>query len=197
MKRAIPTSEKPPGFAVSRDFLSTAEERELLERIEALPFAEVRMHGVAAKRTVAHFGWHYGYESWRIERTEPIPPWLLPLRERAAAWAGLEAETFEQCLVSRYPPGAGIGWHCDAPMFGPVVIGISLSAPSQLQLRGEQEGSMHVYKEELPPRSVYLLSGEARKAWQHRVPPVKALRHSLTFRTIKDPSRWEPRPDKE
>jgi alkylated DNA repair dioxygenase AlkB len=36
----------------------------------------------------------------------------------------------------------------------------------------------------LEPRSIYILEGEARTAWEHSVPPVDALRYSLTFRTV-------------
>jgi hypothetical protein len=35
------------------------------------------------------------------------------------------------------------------------------------------------------PRSGYVLSGAARYAWQHSIPPTKALRYSITFRTLR------------
>jgi alkylated DNA repair dioxygenase AlkB len=38
---------------------------------------------------------------------------------------------------------------------------------------------------ELPPRSIYLLTGDARSAWQHTIPPVKEVRWSITFRTLR------------
>src|SRR5258705_13982800 len=34
------------------------------------------------------------------------------------------------------------------------------------------------------PRSIYILEGEARTMWQHSIPPLDALRYSLTFRTL-------------
>jgi alkylated DNA repair dioxygenase AlkB len=36
----------------------------------------------------------------------------------------------------------------------------------------------------LEPRSIYILEDEVRTAWEHSVPPVDALRYSLTFRTV-------------
>jgi len=33
--------------------------------------------------------------------------------------------------VTRYPPGAAIGWQRDAPMFGPTVVGVSLGAAAR------------------------------------------------------------------
>jgi alkylated DNA repair dioxygenase AlkB len=38
---------------------------------------------------------------------------------------------------------------------------------------------------ELAPRSAYLLSGKARWSWQHSLPAARALRYSITFRTLK------------
>jgi alkylated DNA repair dioxygenase AlkB len=36
------------------------------------------------------------------------------------------------------------------------------------------------------PRSAYLLSGPARFEWEHSIPPVDALRYSITFRTLRE-----------
>ena len=47
-----------------------------------------------------------------------------------------------------------------------------------------------VYELELEPRSAYVLGGAARSAWQHSIPPTKDLRYSITFRTLRNPSRW-------
>jgi hypothetical protein len=33
--------------------------------------------------------------------------------------------------------------------------------------------------------SAYLLSGPARSAWQHHIPPTKGDRYSVTFRTLR------------
>jgi len=35
----------------------------------------------------------------------------------------------------------------------------------------------------LQPRSAYLMTGAARSAYEHHIPPVRALRYSITFRT--------------
>jgi len=37
----------------------------------------------------------------------------------------------------------------------------------------------------LEPRSAYILRGAARWRWQHAISPTKALRYSITFRTMK------------
>jgi hypothetical protein len=38
---------------------------------------------------------------------------------------------------------------------------------------------------ELAPRSGYLISGSARRAFEHSIPPVTQLRYSITFRTLR------------
>jgi alkylated DNA repair dioxygenase AlkB len=75
----------PSGFRYLPDFVAAREEAALLEVVRALTFDEVAMRGQVARRRVAHFGWRYGYESWRIEPGPPLPEALHPLRARAAA----------------------------------------------------------------------------------------------------------------
>ena len=173
----------PAGLSYHPAFLSPEEERRLLERFETLAFEEVVMHGRPARRRTLHYGWLYGYESWKVRPWPPVPDFLEPLRARAAALAGVPAADFEEVLVSRYPPGAGIGWHRDAPMFGPIVAGVSLGAPCRLRLRPGTAGRAEC-ELRLEPRSAYLLAGEARARWRHSIPAVAALRYSVTFRTL-------------
>ncbi len=71
-------------------------------------------------------------------------------------------------------------------MFGEV-IAISLAAPCTLRLRHKQANSWQRASLQVQPRSAYLLRGEARWDWQHSIPPVDALRSSVTFRTLVDP----------
>ncbi|MFP2906937.1 alpha-ketoglutarate-dependent dioxygenase AlkB [Pyxidicoccus sp. 3LFB2] len=177
-------TELPEGLRYLPDFISVEEEASLVEAITGLEFKEIHMHGVVARRTVAHYGWDYGYESWRLSPAPAIPRFLLPLRDRCAGVAGMEPRELEEVLVSRYPPGASIGWHRDAPMFGPCVIGVSLLGAARMRFR-RKVGDGHVTAAlELAPRSAYVLAGAARSVWQHTLSPVKSLRYSLSFRTV-------------
>jgi alkylated DNA repair protein (DNA oxidative demethylase) len=183
-------SVEPAGLVYRRELISEAEERDLLERIDELEFEEIRMHGVVAKRTARHFGLDYDYERRSIIRdVDPIPDWLLPLREIGADLAGLAPDNLAEALVQRYPEGAQIGWHRDAPMFGSVV-GISLLAPARMRFRRDVDGTREVFELDLEPRSGYVLAGEVRTKWQHHVPPAKSLRYSITFRSLRNPERW-------
>jgi alkylated DNA repair dioxygenase AlkB len=144
------------------------------------------MHGVIAKRKVVHFGWDYGYDSWTIWPTDPVPVWLLALRARTAGVVGAAPEAIEEILVTRYEAGAGIGWHRDAPMFGPVVLGVSLAGSCRMRFQRTVAGRRQTAETVLSPRSWYVLAGKARFAWQHSIPPAKELRYSITFRTLKE-----------
>ncbi|HYC58028.1 MAG TPA: alpha-ketoglutarate-dependent dioxygenase AlkB [Thermoanaerobaculia bacterium] len=175
----------PPGFAYTPDFLSAQNERELLGEIETYPFHEVVMRGQAARRTVIHFGWDYDYEGWKITPATPPSPRLRELADRCAAIADIAPESLEQFLVARYPPGATIGWHRDAPMFGTPVIGISLGSPCTMKFRRKVGDGYEQAKHVLEPRSLYLLGGEARTQWQHSIPPIKELRYSISMRTLR------------
>ena len=175
----------PPGFVYLPDFLTPEEERLLLAEVEAYPFHEVRMRGQVARRTVIHFGWDYDYEGWKIEPTTPPSTRLRELADRCAHAAGIAAESLQQFLVARYPPGATIGWHRDAPMFGSPVIGISLHAPCTMKFRRKTGETWTIEKQELAPRSLYLIDGEARTQWQHSIPPIRELRYSISMRTLR------------
>jgi alkylated DNA repair dioxygenase AlkB len=179
---------RPDGLVYVADALTVEEEASLLEVLGAMELDEVRMHGVVARRTVRHFGYRYTYGARTVEPGEPLPVELEWVRARAALIAGIEPATLAEILVTRYPPGASIGWHRDAPMFGSKVIGVSLGAPCRMRFRRTgADGAVLSHVEHLAPRSVYVIGGSARWAWQHHIPPTKDLRYSITFRSLRRP----------
>jgi alkylated DNA repair protein (DNA oxidative demethylase) len=177
-------SEEPEGLVYRPDLVSPAEEAGLLEVLEALRFDPIVLHGRAARRSGRHFGLDYDYESRTPMPGEPIPEWLLPVRARAAELAGLDDEELVEILVQRYPPGSTIGWHRDAPAFD-TVIGVSLAGSGRLRFQRGKDEARRVWEVLLEPRSGYVLAGEARRSWQHSIPPTKELRYSITFRTLR------------
>jgi alkylated DNA repair dioxygenase AlkB len=183
-----PVADPPEGFRYRPDILSEPEEQALLAASRAVPYADVKMRGMVARRRAAHFGWRYGYETWRIEPGPPIPDFLWALRARAAALVGLPPETFAEVLVTEYPAGAGIGWHRDAPMFG-VVVGVSLLGECRFRFERGEGAARQTRTVTLAPRSAYVLDGPARSVWRHSIPPGKTPRYSITFRTLRSRPR--------
>jgi alkylated DNA repair dioxygenase AlkB len=108
-----------------------------------------------------------------------------PLLPRVAAAMHDAPAAIAELLVTRYPPGARIGWHRDAPTFGPTVAGLSLGAACTLKLRRARDDGYETWARELAPRSLYVLGDAARASWQHMIPPVAVERWSLTFRTLR------------
>ena len=186
-------SGAPDGFTYQPDFISEAEEQQLLRAIDTLEFAEVRMHGIVAKRLVVHFGRSYEFQTFKLGPAPDAPGFLQPLRKRVGGLTGHNPAEFAEVLVTEYPPGAGIGWHRDAPAFD-VVVGVSLLGRCAMQFRpwpvkkaGSASGGRRSkpVAQVLAPRSAYILQGPARNQWQHHIPPTKTLRYSITFRTLR------------
>ncbi len=174
-----------PGLTLRTDFLTPQEEAALLGVIAALPLHEARYKAYTARRRVASYGTQYDFDANVLQRGAPLPEALEPLRERAAAWLGVAPQAFSNALVAEYRPGTPLGWHRDVPDFEQIV-GVSLGGEARMRLRrypptpaSKAQGLAIA----LPPRSAYILQGEARWGWQHAIAPTAALRYSITFRT--------------
>ena len=173
-----------PGLAATDDLVSAAEEQALIAAIDAAGLSPFRFQGWTGKRLTVSFGWTYDFDAGRLHRGEPLPDWLLPVRDRAAAFAGLDPVSLVQALLIRYDPGAGIGWHKDRPAFDHVV-GISLGAPATMRFRRRRAaGGFDRAAVPLAPRGAYHLAGKARHGWEHSLVPMEHARWSLTFRSL-------------
>jgi len=97
--------------------------------------------------------------------------------------------------VNEYPPGVGLSPHIDThSAFEGLIFSLSLAGPCIMEFRRYLDGSWvpdaasSAYTKVenvvncsnlvrrslyLPPRSILLLSGEARYAWQHYIPHHK------------------------
>ena len=146
------------------------------------------MRGVGARRRVAHYGWHYSFDTFRATPGPAIPDFLFSVRERLATFVQVAPEQLAEALVTEYSPGAGIGWHRDAPPFG-IVAAVSLLGRCRMRFRRGEVRNWQTAEIELPPRSAYAITGEARSKWQHGIPPTKELRYSITFRTMRKLSK--------
>ena len=181
----------PDGFVYRPDFISSEDEAQLVDAIRQVEFSAFEMRGVVARRRVAFFG--SSYDSGRTE-TPPLPAFLLPLRERAAAFARVHPDAFAMALINEYPPGAPIGWHRDAPQYD-MIFGVSLLSACRMMLRPYVSPSAHraaegrrrkaTHQITLERRSAYLMAGESRTGYEHHIPGVTALRYSITFRTLR------------
>jgi len=174
----------PEGFRYQPDLISVDEHRDLVAQIAALAFKEFEFHGYLGRRRVVSFGWRYDFNERELQKANDIPPFLLPIRSRAAQFAGLGPQSLQHVLGTEYQPGAGIGWHRDKAVFDEVV-GISLLAPCRFRFRRKLSDAWERRAITAEPRSAYLLAGESRTEWEHSIPPVDQLRYSITFRNFR------------
>ena len=177
-----------PGMVFADEFVSAAEEADLIAHIDGVDLSPFKFQQWTGKRLTRSFGWSYDFENGRLAPTEALPGWLEPVKARAARFAGLDPDDLVQALLIRYDLGAGIGWHKDRPVFEHVV-GISLGADATLRLRRRSVAGFDRVKVDLAPRSIYHLSGEVRHHWEHSIAPMDVPRWSITFRSLSTKGR--------
>lgn len=177
------------GLLYQNDFLSVEEEKIIISEIDNAVW------DTNLKRRVQHYGYMYDYKKKNIDQDLKIgklPDWLLALESKIRTIFNLE-NSFDQVIINEYEPGQGISNHIDCvPCFEDVIISISLLSSCVMQFsKGEEKQEIL-----LKPRSILLLSGEARYHWKHGIKAVKndkfqntviprERRISITFRKIK------------
>jgi alkylated DNA repair dioxygenase AlkB len=174
----------PDGATYVANIITQRQEAAAAREIAALDLKPFAFRGFEGNRRTASFGWRYDFNGGGLQRANAMPTFLGPLRHRAAELAGLDAAELEHVLVTEYGPRAGIGWHRDRPQFGKV-IAISLLGWCRLRFRRKIAEGWERLSQAVEPRSCYVLEGPAREEWEHSIPPVDALRYSLTFRTMR------------
>ena len=180
----------PDGFIYHRNFISEAEEPELIREIQSLHLKSFKYYQFTGKRRIASFGWQYEFGKSEITTAPDMPAFLLPVRIRAGTFFNIYPNSLMQTSIIEYYTGSPIGWHRDISQFG-VVVGISLGAACRMRfrkyhrIRAKNSKRDEILSIELQPRSIYLMSGASREIWQHSIPPVKALRYSIMMRTLR------------
>lgn len=179
-----------PGLSYLPGYIDAQQEAELIRIIDTQPWI------TKLKRRVQHYGWQYDYKARGVapeSRLGPLPDWLARLAERLQS-EGLFPQTPDQVIVNEYQPGQGIAPHIDCvPCFTNTIASLSLGSPCVMEFtHSETKAKIPLL---LEPRSLVVLSGDARYRWQHAIPHRKTDRHggqvfergrrlSLTFRRV-------------
>lgn len=149
-----------PGLRYLPGYLSEADERDLAGAIDALPW------NTEWKRRRQPYGAGYGGSG----DSAPVPEWGRILADRMLA-DGVTDRPFDQMLVNEYAPGQGISPHRDYAPFGRTVVSLSLLSPCVMDFRHVATGRKESLL--LEPRSLLVLSDEARYDWEHGIAPRK------------------------
>src|SRR3984957_14414109 len=174
----------PEGFRYIPDVLTPPQEKSLVTEFEKLPLKPFEFHGYQGNRRIYTFGHKYIFAGQEPRDDASIPDYLLPLTELASRISGEPAEAFAQLMVTKYAPGAGIGWHLDRPSYEDIVA-VSFLAPCTLRLRRKMGEGWERRSAHIEPRSAYLLHGAVRNVWKHSIAPMDVLRYSVTLRTFR------------
>jgi alkylated DNA repair dioxygenase AlkB len=149
-----------PGLRYLPAYVTEAEERALAEAIDSMPW------NTEWKRRRQPYGAGYGGGDDSL----PIPGWGRRLADRMLA-DGVTDRPFDQMLVNEYEPGQGISPHRDYAPFGRTVVSLSLLSPCVMDFRHVETGRKESLL--LEPRSLLVLSDEARYGWEHGIAPRK------------------------
>ena len=178
------------GLTYIADFIDAATEEALIETIDAQPWI------TELKRRVQHYGWRYDYKARSVTndlRIGALPDWLQTYAARLQQ-AGLFAEMSDQVIINEYQPGQGISAHIDCvPCFADTIASLSLGSSCVMDFTHSTTGEKSSLL--LEPRSLLVLTGDARYIWQHAIAVRKTDRYngqiiqrtrriSLTFRKV-------------
>jgi hypothetical protein len=111
--------EDPSGLQYREGFLTVEEESKLLHLLEGIRYGSVEMHGRTARRSVAEFGYAYGFEDWTLVPSEPLPSAMMWLRERCADPARVEAGPWQRRSSPATPRARGSGGTGTLPCSAP------------------------------------------------------------------------------
>lgn len=181
----------PPGASLTPDWITPPQEAALAAFLDAGDWS------AELKRRVRHFGYRYDYRARSAtaeSRIGPLPDMLQGLAERLVA-EGSFSDVPDQVIANDYLPGQGISAHVDCePCFGEVVASLSLLSACEMRFACLASGETRAAI--LPPRSLLVLTGPARRDWTHAIPArrsdvvgglrvMRGRRVSLTFRTMR------------
>jgi alkylated DNA repair dioxygenase AlkB len=174
------------GLRYVPDYLAESAHDQLLAAVDSERWLTSVDHGVQV------YGYHYSHKERAAFRIGELPEWAHALAVRLRT-DGLLPSVADQMVANEYQPGTGIFAHVDQAVFGDTVASVSLGSTCVMQFSNiETDPTVEIL---LEPRSVLVLSGEARWAWKHGIPARRAdvwqdrelprsRRVSLTFRIM-------------
>lgn len=160
-----------PGLMIFRAFLSDEEHNTLINVIDSLQWSE----GSIQKRRVQHYGVTYDYETHQpnFENVNAIPQVFDNVLEKVNE-LNLTNIKPNQLIINEYIHHQGIGKHIDPIAFGDYVFSISLGSSVPIIFSSSTNETKHTFV--LEPGSLLIMSGEARRDWNHEIPYSKLVR---------------------
>eukprot|EP01124_Arcella_intermedia_P004748 TRINITY_DN1271_c0_g2_i2.p1 TRINITY_DN1271_c0_g2~~TRINITY_DN1271_c0_g2_i2.p1 ORF type:complete len:577 (-),score=146.76 TRINITY_DN1271_c0_g2_i2:43-1677(-) len=180
-----------PGLILIPDFITPEQELHIYQQIQSSePSFEL-----LNLRSVKHWGYKFNYHTNHVDpgKIEQLPPFSDEIIESVMQLGKVESRP-DQLTVNVYEPGAGIPSHVETHSdFEDGVISLSLLSQTVMNFKHPDGESFEVL---LPPRSLLIMTKEARFLWSHGIPARKTdlidgalverkKRVSLTFRKVR------------
>lgn len=177
-----------PGLSYFPNALTEEQEQAFLQELDGPDAQWLPLTDSPQSRRVQHYGYRYDYKRRTVsEPTTPIP----------AHWYDLFPRThgeWNQVIVNEYLPGQGISAHTDSLAYGGVIQCYTLGSGATMRFTSEEHKGERrdLYVE---PRSLYVMTGEARYQWKHEmisrksdtvegVKQARSRRISVTLRSV-------------
>lgn len=149
-------------------------------------------------RKVQQYGYKYDYKSRNVkEKIKDIPDFLSKCNTTLTGISkklGIidDDYVFNQCIINNYESGQIISKHIDSDVFGKVIGCYTVGSGGTMRFsHGDDKIDLYV-----APRSLYIMTGDARYKWSHELLGKKyddnngtlikrERRVSITFRNMK------------
>ena len=179
------------GLQYIEDYITEVQHDWSLERIDEHQWLD------DLRRRVQHYGFKYNYKARKVDmdmRIGELPEWLHRLSEKLYEDRHMP-EVADQVIVNEYLPGQGIASHIDCePCFKDTIVSLSLGSGCVMNFTNKSDKTKKI-PVWLAPRSLVVLTGEARYEWLHGIAARKSdvwdgekyerqRRVSLTFRKV-------------
>ncbi|MDE0482794.1 MAG: alpha-ketoglutarate-dependent dioxygenase AlkB [Candidatus Poribacteria bacterium] len=179
------------GLKYIPEYINEVQHDWLLDQIDKQPWLD------DLKRRVQHYGFKYDYKARKVNldmRIGELPEWLERLSKKLHE-DGHMSEIADQVIINEYEPGQGIAGHIDCePCFRDTIASLSLGSGCVMDFTNKDDKTQKI-PAWLAPRSLVVLSGEARYKWLHGIAgrksdPWEGEKHergrrvSLTFRKV-------------
>lgn len=197
---------EPNGFYYFPNFLTSEEENQIMEYLNnnsewfsVIPNTK--------SRKVIHYGYEYPYQmaalsksnsNANLKKIQDIPEIFAKIIKKVYDIPNLitllDKYDFDQLIINKYDPGQGISPHIDSTKFFDKII-VCITIGSGINIEFQKLNSNNKFEAYVEPKSLYVMSGDARYKWTHSISKKNSDVHnnfivprktriSLTFRKV-------------
>lgn len=156
------------GLLKKTAFITEAEEQAFVEAIDAEAFygkgEDLQGFNGQLRRRFQMYGKLFCFQDRTVKQDLPIPDEMVNIMNKMKT-CGATCDDFNSIMVNEYSSDQGIMPHVDAPVFGEVIVILSLL--SDVVMRFEHGDT--VIDEHLPRRSLIVMQDESRTHYKHSI----------------------------